>query len=830
MVLSVHEKTPMSAQSQSMPGKTLIVIGVFVALGMAALGFAVANWESQDLIKFGGFLIVAMFFSGMRFPVPGAMVTFSPVAIFVLLAAIDLSIPEAVAIGTFGFVIQSYWNETNPPPVAQVMFGVALMTAASGAAALVYRTATPTADHSIAIFLAAVTLFVLNTAPVAMALAAAEEAPFFGTWKACHLRLLPYYLGSAAFASVISFAAKWIGWQTVLLSGPAIYLVFRYYRLHSLRIENERKHVEAVSSLHLRTIQALALAIEAKDSTTHDHLARVQVYAHELGRELHLNTEEMDALQAASILHDIGKLAVPEHIISKPGRLTPEEFEKMKIHPVVGAEILERVQFPYPVAPIVRAHHEKWNGTGYPSGLKGDEIPIGARILAAVDCLDALATDRQYRRALPLADAMKVVIEESGKAFDPRVVEILTRRYVDLEKMAKAQSASSTDRLSTEVKVARGEAPAAGFEATSPNAMNAAGQPEEDFVNLIGAARQEVQDLFEVSRELGSSLGLDDTLSMLAVKLRNMIPHNTLVIWLRRGETLIPEFTTGDELRHFSELEIPVGQGLSGWVAENSKAIVNGNPTVESGYLGDNAKPSAMRSAIAVPLEGVNGIIGVLSLYSNERDRFSKDHLRLLQAINGKIALSIENAQRFHRAKESSSTDGLTGLVNARSLFVQLDAELARSKRSQQPVTVMVFDLDNFKQVNDRFGHMDGDRALRAIAQQLRATCREYDTLARMGGDEFVLILPGARTEDLEQRRHAFATVVSSVSRNLFSGEILSVSIGAAHFPDDGTDAEQLLAEADRRMYQEKRRRAQSGVRKSVAIPAAGLATPTLVH
>src|SRR3989440_6539273 len=123
--------------------------------------------------------------------------------------------------------------------------------------------------------------------------------------------------------------------------------------------------------------------------------------------------EEMEALQAASLLHDIGKLAVPEHIISKPGRLTPEEFEKMKIHPVVGAEILERVQFPYPVVPIVRAHHEKWDGTGYPSGLAGEAIPIGARILSAVDCLDALASDRQYRRALPLDQAMSGVAKVS---------------------------------------------------------------------------------------------------------------------------------------------------------------------------------------------------------------------------------------------------------------------------------------------------------------------------------------------------------------------------------------------------------------------------------
>jgi len=813
-----------------MPGKALMVVGLFMTLGAGAIGLAAANWESQDLIKFAGFLLVAMFFSGMRFHVPGVIGGISPTIIFVLLAVLDLSVPEAIVISTLAMIVQCYWNETTRPPTAQVVFGVAAMAAASGTAAFVYGATAPIGDSTIRLVLAALALYIANTAPVALALAAAEELPIFKTWKECYLRLLPYYFGCAAVAAIVSFVSLYIGWQTVLLSGPAIYLVFRSYRLHLARLENEKKHVEAVSSLHLRTIEALAMAIEAKDSTTHDHLARVQVYAYEMGRELGLDAEEMDALQAASILHDIGKLAVPEHIISKPGRLTPEEFEKMKIHPVVGAEILERVQFPYPVVPIVRAHHEKWDGTGYPAGLKGEEIPMGSRILAAVDCLDALATDRQYRRALPLADAMKLVAEESGKAFDPRVVEVLSRRYVELEKMAKARNPVDSGKLSTGVKVERGAAPATGFENTSPDAQNAAGEPAESFVNLIGAARQEVQTLFEISRELGNSLSLDDTLSMLAVKLRNVVPHDTMVIWLRQEDKLTPQFVTGDDLRQFSALAIPIGQGLSGWVLENRKPIVNGNPSVESGYLGERAKPSSLRSAIAVPLEGINGVIGVLSLYSGERDHFSKDHLRLLVAVSGKIALSVENAKRFHSVEAAATIDTLTGLANARSLFVHLDAELARAKRSAQPLAVMVFDLDAFRQINDRFGHLEGDRALRAIAQHMRSACREYDTLARMGGDEFVLILPGARIEDMEQRKELFRSLVSGVSRNLFSGEILSVSIGWAQFPADGGDAEQLLAEADRRLYKEKRQRAQAGVRKPITTAAAAWTTTELVH
>src|SRR5262250_399297 len=293
-----------------------------------------------------------------------------------------------------------------------------------------------------------------------------------------------------------------------------------------------------MANLHMRTIEALALAIEAKDHTTHDHLQRVRVYAIEVAKDLQVAPGEMEALHAAALLHDIGKLAVPEHIISKPGRLTPEEFEKMKIHPVVGAEILERVRFPYPVVPIVRAHHEKYDGTGYPYGLKGDDIPIGARILSAVDFLDALASDRQYRRAMPLEDVMKRLEGQAGKSFDPKVVDILQRRYQDLEKLvAKKSQSVQWSKLSTDVKVERGEAPAAGFVATGSKSTQ-----EATFLASIAAARQEAQTLFELSQDLGASLSLDETLSVFSVKVKRLVPYDSIAIYIRRENQLVPEY------------------------------------------------------------------------------------------------------------------------------------------------------------------------------------------------------------------------------------------------------------------------------------------------
>jgi diguanylate cyclase (GGDEF)-like protein/putative nucleotidyltransferase with HDIG domain len=583
-----------------------------------------------------------------------------------------------------------------------------------------------------------------------------------------------------------------------------MYLIYRSYRLYLGKLEDEKRHVEEMADLHLRTIEALALAIEAKDQTTHDHLQRVRIYAIAVAKELGMKGSDLEALHAAALLHDIGKLAVPEHIISKPGRLTPEEFEKMKIHTVVGAEILERVRFPYPVVPIVRAHHEKWDGSGYPYGLKGMEIPVGARILSAVDFLDALASDRQYRRAMPLDEVMQRLTAESGKSFDPKVVDVLKKRYRTLENLALAQSASDGNvALPTALKITRGPAPAAGFENAAVSDLPGR---EATFLSSIAAARQEAQSLFELSQDLGASLSLGETLSVFSVKLKPMVPYDAIAIYILRDGILMPEYVNGDNYRLFSSLRIPFGDGLSGWVAQNKKPIVNGNPSVEPGYLNDPEKFSTLRSALAVPLEGVSGVIGVLALYRAENNAFTTDHLRILLAVSGKMALAIENALKFQQAESSATTDYLTGLPNARSLFLQLDRELARCKRDNASLTLMVCDMNGFKKINDRFGHLEGNRVLRLFAQALKDSCREYDYVARMGGDEFVVIAPGLAADAAAKKVEQIRPLARQAGFDVCGEEILSLSVGVAVSPDDGNDAEQLLTQADRRMYLEKQK------------------------
>ena len=316
-------------------------------------------------------------------------------------------------------------------------------------------------------------------------------------------------------------------------------------------------------------------------------------------------------MRATALLRDIGKLAVPEHIISKPGPLTAEEFEKMKIHPAVGAEILEHGCLVSLSGRTDRAVSSREVGRdGISIGVEeGDEIPIGSRILAAVDAVleHRLAGSSNWPDGSinPILDE---VARESGRAFDPQVVEALKRRARDLERIARTERSERTDAAADLAKTAlRRAAPAAGFEATAPTEVTE--DKREDFLHSIASARQEVQTLFELSQDLGNSLSLDETLSVLAARLRKIIPHHTVAIYTRREDRLVAEYVHGEEYRLFSSLEIPLGQGLSGWVAERHQAIINGNPSVEPGYLNDPTKFSALRSALAVPLsEGGGGL------------------------------------------------------------------------------------------------------------------------------------------------------------------------------------------------------------------------------
>ncbi|HKB99476.1 MAG TPA: diguanylate cyclase [Terriglobales bacterium] len=793
-----------------------LFIGATAALGMWALAHALWHWQSVDLTRFVCYLLVAVLASSLKVQLPGIDGTMSVNFLFILLSVLELNLPETLVLGCTATLAQCLFGTRQKLVPAKILFNVFGMMA--NAIAVSYF-----AYHSLQSVLGAGTLpllvitalifFVANTVPIAVVISLTEGKPAHKVWADCHFWSFPFYMVGAAVVFAVGFVSKQVGWQTSLLVLPLVYWIYRSYHLYLAKLADEKRQVEIekgnaeeAALLHLRTIESLALAIEAKDHTSHKHLQRVRVFAVEIAKELGFPEGEVEALRAAALLHDIGKLAIPEHIINKPGHLTPEEFEKMKIHTLVGAEILERVAFPYPVAPIVRSHHERWDGTGYPDGLKGEQIPMGARVLAVVDCLDAMSSHRQYQNAVSLDAAMEKVASMSGSAFEPRIVELLKRRYLELEMLVQSnsmpsQEATLSTSASTDVRSEAGVEPAPGLQQSAPVPGTA---NEADFLSSIASARQEAQTMFELSQDLGNSLSLGETLSVLSMRLRKMIPYDSMAVFLLKDGRLLPELVSGDNFRQLSLLNIGLGEGLCGWVAEKRKPIVNGNPEAEAGYVSDPTKFTTLRSILAVPLEGLNGMVGVLAMYGADRDAFTADHLRILLAVSSKIALSVENALKYQQAEDSATTDYLTGLPNARSLFVHLSRELARCRRTGTSLAVMVCDLDNFKQINDLYGHLEGDNLLKDFAGHLKESCRGYDYVARMGGDEFVIVAPGMSPEAASEKSSRLNQLAVEAGRKIAGRNLVALSVGTAFCPQDSFDVERLLAEADRRMYSMK--------------------------
>jgi len=779
-----------------------IFIGALAALAAGCCVYASLHWQSTDLLKFFCYLTVALLASSLKIKLPGVNGTMSVNFLFILLGVLELSFAETLVIGFAAVFAQCYPRSSNLKPI-HVIFNLSQLPVGTAIAYGVFRLVSAHFHGPLVLALVAMSYFIFNTLVMSVIIRLTEARPILKVWSECYFWSFPYYLVGAAIVGLVNFLNQHVGWQSSLLVLPPVYLIYRSYRLYLGKLEDEKRHAEKVSSLHLKTIEALALAIEAKDHTTHDHLQRVSVYAMELARDLKLSDDEMEALEAASVLHDIGKLAVPEHIISKPGKLTPDEFEKMKVHTIVGAEILEQVEFPYPVVPIVRAHHEKWDGSGYPAGLKGEEIPIGARILAAVDCLDALATDRQYRRGLPLHEAMAKVAAEAGKSFDPRVVAILQERYVELERMAHEKPAATPVKLSTDVKVERGLAPAAGF-AESPVAPTRAAESRIDNTNMIAKAREESQSLFDLVVSWNSAVSMGDMFSLLATRLRALVPYEAMAVYLKQGDELVPGHVNGDNYRLFSSLKIPVGEGLSGWVAQNSKPILNGNPSVEPGYLNDPTKYSTLCSALAVPLQGVSAVVGVLAVYRAQADGFNREDLRALQAVASKMGFAIEAGRRRETAGSPVEADDASGLPRLSALYAHLECVIAECKEADTALGVFVVDLEDLI----ASGNMDEENLLRMFAEGLKDCCRGRDFAARAGRHEFAVVVKGLGPDGTSAILQRLQAVATSASKAIGNGSAALASTGHASCPADGTTAEQLLEAADRRRYAAKQARA----------------------
>jgi len=651
---------------------------------------------------------------------------------------------------------------------------------------------------------AATTYFVFNTLLIATAIGLSTRQSIVRVWNENFLWSAPsYFVGAGAAWIAASVIDRGGYWMASLAAAP-LYLTYRTYKVYMGRIQDQQRHVAQVSDLHLATIEALALAIDAKDQTAQSHIRRVQVYAAGLARALGMPDNEIQGVKTAALLHDIGKLAVPEHILSKPGPLTQEEFQKIRIHPQVGAEIISGVPFPYPVAPLILSHHERWDGKGYPTGLKGDEIPLGARILSVVDYFDALMSERPYHKAMSLDAAVGLLRQESGKALDPRVVQTFIDMYAALA--AEADASQEPSRKLTRVPTpAPTAAPAVGLvHESSPSVRT-------NVFQDIALAHREIYALYEIAQAMGSSLGVADTMALISSKLSNIVPFSCCALFLynEESETLHCRFANGVESETIQQLTIRNGYGLTGWVARNRRPLVNARPSTDLEAAGFPSDKTMLHSALVCPLVFGERFIGTISVYHTEPSVYTDDHRRLLDRISEQAAAVIYNSIVFEQTQEDSLTDPLTALPNTRFMFMHLTRELARAERLKSEVSLLVMDLDNFKDINDTYGHHVGDRALRDVAGVLRTGIRPYDICVRYAGDEFIVVLSGCGGEEAERKRVELQRAVDTLQFEARPGKMLplAISVGASVFPHDGDTYETLLATADSRMYRDKTRR-----------------------
>ncbi len=635
-----------------------IYIWTVAALGSGCLLLAVPGWHISDPLKLFSYVVLAGVASSMKVKLPGIDGTLSASFLFTFIGIVDMTLPDTLLIAIVGTIAQFYWRPARQVRVVQLIFNVSQVALCSTIAFFVYQAGLQYTTHhrfGLPLIIAAVTYFACNTVAMSIVIALTENKSILRVWADSYGWSFPHYLVGGAIAALIAVTNSHIGWEASLLVLPPIYLMYHSYRLYFERLEAEKQRAEQMSSLHLRTIEALALAIEAKDQTTGAHLHRVRVYATELAKELHLSKEEMEALSVASMLHDIGKIAIPEHILNKPGKLTREEFTKMKTHPIVGAEILKQVDFPYPVVPIVRAHHEKWDGSGYPDGLAGESIPIGARILAAVDYLDALASDRQYRRAMSLTDAMAKLSLEAGKSFDPRVVSALAIRYQELEKLTRDKPVKATPRLSTDIEIIAGLAPGAGFAEEVHSSVSSSRL--ESVPRSVESSIEASRTLIQLCLDHPELLSAEELLCLLGQKVNRFVSYDSIAIYEGKGKRLVPIYVSGPESELLS-LPVPIGSGLCGWVAYTSKEIINADPNLEFSRTADSSKFFDLGSALVVPVNVNKVVVAVIALYRRRVGAFSQAELEILIRFANHLAPTLQRLRAPNGEQASSQSAG----------------------------------------------------------------------------------------------------------------------------------------------------------------------------
>jgi putative nucleotidyltransferase with HDIG domain len=608
-----------------------IYIGLIVLAGASVIFHSVYQLTAEPIGNRWVILALLTLLTGsFNVKVPSINAYISVSEAFVFASILLFGTPAGTATVVIECMVVVFWMKPESRLVHRVLFNMAAPSVSVWTAGTAFyllsgiapysRVFTPLPELFFPLLVFTALYFLLNSWLVAVAVGLENHrSPIQIWWKNFAWLSVNYFSGASLAALIVTYTQQ-LDFSALAVIIPLLVVSYLTFRTAMGRAEDSYNHLAELNRLYLSTIETLAMAIDAKDQITHGHIRRVQAYAVGLAKTLGVTDEKLlKAIEAAALLHDMGKLAVPEHILNKPGKLTPAEFEKMKLHASVGADILSAIDFPYPVVPIVRHHHENWNGTGYPDGIKGTDIPIGARILSVVDCFDALTSDRPYRPRLGDEEALAILMERRGSMYDPLVVDTFVRVYADIGPdhsqsafSLKGIEASTTDRS----------------EDRSP------GYSREEKIS---------NEILELESAFAGHRTSSEISEIVTRQIRRRVPFSLSIMYMYdiRHDQLVAEHVTGEAGHLVNELRIPRGERLSGWVAANRQSILNSDPALDLGEISRLTTPP-LRTTLSVPLVAHNEVLGVLTLYSST-ERFTDYHRIIVEAAGQFAANSLSN-------------------------------------------------------------------------------------------------------------------------------------------------------------------------------------------
>ncbi len=541
------------------------------------------------------------------------------------------------------------------------------------------------------------------------------------------------------------------------------------------------EHLAQMRELYLASVKALAAAVDARDPYTRTHSARVAALARTIADEMRMTADQLRRVQLGALLHDIGKIGVPDAILNKPGPLTADEWVLMRTHPAVGGSILAAVEPLRDLVPIVKAHHERFDGAGYPDKLAGDSVPLEAYVVAAADAFEVIVSRRAYKQAQSVEFACAELVRCRGTQFHPDVVDAFLR-VIDRDRL---QGAAYIRRVG------------ATGEADMENVPGPGGVLEQ-FAASAHAHGRQLAILQRLASEISAVLDIDTLAQrLLRIVCESMGYENGFLLTLDdTHQSLVVRAAVGPSEPYVGQL-LARGVGVSWWVIEHGQLQNVTSAQTDPRFYG----PPNIQSVLCVPLQLGEERVGVLGIESPRTEAFGREDEELLTAVSHQVAAALRVAKLHQAAKTAAATDPLTGLPNRRTFFARLRTELEGDPLA--PVTVAVIDVNGLKQLNDQYGHGAGDEALIRIGELLSAGVRDGDTVARIGGDEFAILFPGAPLLAAER-------VMRRVASNIADGALAdgkrlpTIAWGVADATERPITVDALVDAADRAMYRHK--------------------------